>query len=416
MSRRPRIVIDASIEPDGSAGGIQQVLIGLASGFNELAEAGELELEILFVTASGCSGWLREYTGQGAGIVELPAPAVAPRERFKQMLGPLRAPVIGLARALKRAAGIRPQGMPPGLVRSSGFAESLQPDLIHHTYPPHYVATDVRSVCTLYDLQHVHLPEYFDADHYRWREVANPQMIAQCVLSSTISDFTLEDVVRQYGVDRSRLRTIRLAPVNPFYPVPTPAQVTALCERLALPERFLVFPAVTYPHKNHLRLLQALALLRDQGLVVPLVAPGSRRLAWDQIRAAIDDLRLGDQVMFPGFLEPGDLRALYKRAQALVFPSLFEGAGLPVIEAFVEGLPVICSDIPAIREYGGQACGYFDPLSPESIGAAIVQVWNDGRFAQQLRQLGHTQSQQFSWRRTAREYAQLYVDALNGKP
>ena len=125
-----------------------------------------------------------------------------------------------------------------------------------------------------------------------------------------------------------------------------PAQIEEARQRLALPATYALYPAVTWPHKNHLRLLDALAELRDQrGLVVNLVCTGAKYEShWPKIEQRIKDLNLASQVRFLGFLSEADLRAVYRLAQFLVLPSLFEADSCPIHEAWSEGLPVASSN------------------------------------------------------------------------
>ena len=144
-------------------------------------------------------------------------------------------------------------------------------------------------------------------------------------------------------------------------------------DRLSLPRDFLLYPAKPWPHKNHDRLLEALAMIRDRtGSVIPLVCSGAR--AADFSRVSDRARELGLPVIFPGFVGPKELRGLYELATGLAFPSRFEGWGLPVCEAFSAGLPVVSSSATGLPELVGDAALIFDPESTEQIAEAVQRV------------------------------------------
>src|SRR5439155_3517680 len=155
-----------------------------------------------------------------------------------------------------------------------------------------------------------------------------------------------------------------------------------------LPDRYIVYPAQTWPHKNHLRLIEALADLRQRGTTIPLVSTGRATEHMGAIRRRVDELGLGSQVRFLGYLAPAEFDAVLARATALVFPSLFEGWGLPVVEAFALGIPVACSNAAALPEVARSAALLFDPHNTEAIARSVLRVWQDEALRDELRRRG----------------------------
>ena len=197
---------------------------------------------------------------------------------------------------------------------------------------------------TAVDLQHIHWPQFFSAAVYRWREAAYPLAFENARRIASISSFVTKDVSHHYRIPTSKIETIWLAPITQFYEKTDAGYRELTCRSLKLPEKFLLFPAMPYEHKNHIRLLEALALIRERDqTIVSLVAPGSLQLHWDQVKKRIKELKLENQVVFPGFIASRDLRALYQTASALVFPSLFEGFPNSLIEAMYCGVPCVVS-------------------------------------------------------------------------
>ena len=177
-----------------------------------------------------------------------------------------------------------------------------------------------------------------------------------------------------------------------------------------LPHAFVFYPANTWSHKNHVRLLQALAHLRDKrGLRIDLVCTGARyEPHWPPIEACVDELNLRSQVKFLGFVPQEDLRAVFRLARFLILPTLFEANSLPIFEAWQEGLPVVCSDIPSLREQVADAAALFDPQRVDSIADSMARNYSDASTTQQLRARGYQRLQQFSWERTAKTYRAVY--------
>jgi glycosyltransferase involved in cell wall biosynthesis len=173
---------------------------------------------------------------------------------------------------------------------------------------------------------------------------------------------------------------------------------------------FAIFPAVTWPHKNHLRLFEALAAVRARhGLVVPLVCTGSRHSPfWPQIETCLDALDLRAQVRFLGFVPDDDLRALYRLSQFLVMPTLFESDSFPIYEAWLEGVPVVCSNVCSLPDQVLDAGIVFDPEDTDSIADAIVRVATNGSLRDDLRERGYRRVKDFDWDRTARAYRAVF--------
>jgi glycosyltransferase involved in cell wall biosynthesis len=184
---------------------------------------------------------------------------------------------------------------------------------------------------------------------------------------------------------------------------------TSIQAKIHLPDSFALYPAHTWEHKNHSCLLEALAGLRDRaGLIVNLVCTGERTTFGRTIARRIRELRLEQQTRFLGFVKPDELRALYHLAQFVIHPSLFEGGGLPVLEAFRAGVPVARSNVTSLPEYAGNAALLFDPTNVASIADALRQMATNVALREELRQRGSERIRLFTWERTAKMYRALY--------
>jgi glycosyltransferase involved in cell wall biosynthesis len=408
-----RVAIEAQIQ-SGSEGGIEQFLISLLYG---LASLDDNEIEYKVVGAAEGSEWLARYVGEHQQLVRLPRVPPSNGELIRRTLGPLRRPGGVVARRAREFVGGPPSALAPVVPQSNGFFERMAPHVLHITYPLHFVKAAIPTVFNIHDLQHRHYPEFFSTSHMNWRETVYPAAISHSAAIVTLCEWGRADIIRQYDADPDKVHVIPTSAPMDAYPPLSANVVAKVKKKLRLPGSFALYPAMTYGHKNHIRLLQAIALLRDRdGFVLNIVCTGKLKHAWPQIRECVRELRLQDQVSFTGYLDVSELKAVYHLAQFMIFPSLFEGAGIPVLEAFTEQLPVTCSDIPALREYGAQAALYFEPTSIESMADAARRMATDGELRSRLREFGRGRSALFTPERTASMYRALYHDVAKRPP
>jgi glycosyltransferase involved in cell wall biosynthesis len=235
------------------------------------------------------------------------------------------------------------------------------------------------------------------------------EALADARVIVTVSHASRQDVIKFHRVPSKKIYTIHwAAPTRLIQPL-SPSEVRALRNKYGLEERYVIFPSLTYGHKNHLRLIEALQVIRARrNTNISLICPGFRSHIWPQIRRQIAELDLDGLIRFPGFVPERDLLGLMRQAEFMVFPSLFEGAGLPALEAISEGVPLTCSDIPALREYVGGAALYFDAESVDSIADAIWSLYTSRELREDLRERGSEQAKRFTWDRTARQYRAIY--------
>jgi glycosyltransferase involved in cell wall biosynthesis len=260
-----------------------------------------------------------------------------------------------------------------------------------------------------HDLQHLHLPEYFTARERLGREGTYRAFCAQAQTVVMMTRWGKDDLTTHYDLPRTKVCVVPGASVLDAYAEPTGADIDAARARLALPEQFAFFPAQTFPHKNHLTLLEALAIARDRlGTTIPLVASGHQNDFFPRIARRVSDLHLDTQVQFVGFVRPVELRALYRMARCMVFPSSFEGWGLPVVEAFQEGTPVACADATSLPEVAGDAALLFPADSPTEMAEQLVRLWRDDGLRARLTARGRGRAAALSWTRTARIFRAHY--------
>jgi glycosyltransferase involved in cell wall biosynthesis len=400
-----RVCIDARLS--GAQGGVEQVVIGVAGALSRLDDGNE---EYRFLVEPGHEEWLRPYvpgdarsklmtrgdfpTPRGlAARVKWQFEARVPR-LFRRHWPP---PAAGYDQRELRLLGV-----------SDGTIEIAAVDVMHFLNTDGFL-TKVPSIYNPHDLQHLHFPEFFTTKEIERRELTYRTYVDQAELSVMMTSWGKDDLVSKFGVPPDNVAVVPWASVLASYPAPSDSDLAALRDRLNLPEKFVLFPAQTWEHKNHLRFLDALAILRDKhGLEVTAVCPGKHSDHFPEVERRLRDLGLADVTQFPGFVSPLELRSLYTLATALVFPSLFEGWGLPVSEAFWIGLPVACSAIPSLVDVAGDAALTFDPHSPEQIADSVMRLWNDPPLRESLAEKGKKRAGQFSFDNTARLFRAHY--------
>ncbi len=219
-----------------------------------------------------------------------------------------------------------------------------------------------------------------------------------------ISESTRRDFSRHFGIDPAAIRTIPLAAAPAFQPVPR-ERVRQVREAFGLSKDFLLYVGSNKPHKNLSALVQACAALPAD---LPLVIAGAWDPRYPQARIAAETLGLAERVRFLGPLSDEDLAGLYTSCRLFVFPSLYEGFGLPLVEAMACGAPVASSEAGSLPEAGGQAAEYFDPRDPAAIAGTIRELLDSPARLQEMSTASLAQAGCFSWGRTADATIEIY--------
>jgi glycosyltransferase involved in cell wall biosynthesis len=224
------------------------------------------------------------------------------------------------------------------------------------------------------------------------------------------SQSTREDLIELLGVSTERVDVVPLGLGTVCRSTPLPER--DLRARLELGERSVVLSlSAKRPHKNLLALIGALARIEPADRPV-LVLPGYPTTHELELRARADALGIEEDVRFPAWVSSEELEGLWSIARAFVFPSLYEGFGLPVLEAMARGVPVACSNASSLPEVAGDAALLFDPHDEAAIASAISRLLGDESLRARLQALGSAQAQRFTWERTARLTLESYARAL----
>jgi glycosyltransferase involved in cell wall biosynthesis len=382
---------------EGQAGGILQIVVGMAQGLAQLRDGDE---EYHFHVYPDACAWLEPYL-KGPCLKLEGSPLGKPKQAtgLRAFLKPLaRLAPVDYARAWAQAP------LPAG----DGAVEAAGCDVVHFMYPVAF-KTSLPNIFQPHDLQHLHFPEFFSAGDRLRRARSYPAYFAQASEVVLMTPWGRRDLLQHFPMPWDKVPVIPGGAVTAGYPAQTPEEKQALRQRLGLQDAFLLYPAKAYPHKNHLALAEALAWLRDQrGLRPQIVCTGAGHPHAAKVQARVKALGLQDQWVEAGYLSPGDLGSLYALARAMVFPSKFEGWGLPVTEAFERDLPVACARATALPDHAGDAVLYFEPEDVPGMAQAIERLWTDEALRQDLVQRGRLKARSFSWEKSARIFRAWY--------
>ena len=256
------------------------------------------------------------------------------------------------------------------------------------------VAAPCPQVTVFHDLQHKRHPE-----HFRWFDLPAWRVLLYLAARRSealvaVSEATAADLRRYYGLPEERIRVIPHGVDERF-------RMISLERRRRTPERFLLCVSTLHPHKNIQRLLRSFAKFRERRPEFRLVLAGMRGFAAGEVERAIRELGLGQAVEVTGWIPRERLYGLYRDAWAFVYPSTFEGFGMPVLEALAAGIPVACSSIEPLREVAGDAARLFAPDDDCDLLAALEDVAGDELLRLHLEVAGPERAARFSWRHCA---------------
>lgn len=267
----------------------------------------------------------------------------------------------------------------------------------------------VPSVITIHDLSIFSFPQTFrrhNRMYLTWSTRASARRAARIL---TVSEYTKQEVVRLLCIPPERVIVTHNACDERFVP-PHPDDLAAFRQREALPEQFILYVGTLEPRKNIPMLLEAYAQIADR-TEAPLIIGGGKGWLYDPIFAKAQSLGLADRIRFVGFIPGEDLPLWYAAATVFVFPSLFEGFGMPLLEAMACGTPVVTTSSSSLPEVAGDAGLIVSPTDAEALGHALLQVLNTPTLRADLRERGLRQVQRFSWHETAERTLQAYHDA-----
>ncbi len=283
-------------------------------------------------------------------------------------------------------------------------------DLLHSPHHHTPLATRRPRVVTFHDVTFLVLPERYPAARRLYMATVTRASARVADTIITPSQTVRRDVIDRLGVPDERVVTIPDAAGPQYVPVEDESALDRLRQQYQLPGRYILSIGSLEPGKNRGRLIQAYAGLEGAGVDCPLVVAGLPAWRYEGDYEQAQQLGQG-QVRFLGYVPDGDLPALYSAATLLAFPSLYEGFGLPVLEAMSCGTPVVTANVAGTAEIAGDAALLVDPRNVGALAEAMGRLLSDDALRTNLRARGLERAKQFSWQRTARETLSIYESA-----
>ncbi|SRR5690554_2508825 len=280
-----------------------------------------------------------------------------------------------------------------------------------HLLPP---LRDVPTVLTIHDLIFKLFPEHHKKLNYYFLNAAVPLFVRRADAIIAVSQATKNDLMRHYGTPDNKITVVHEAAAPHFRVVPN-SEVARVRAKYDLPERFLLSVGTIEPRKNLTRLVEALARLRKGDRHLQLVVVGSKGWMFDEFFAKIEELGMQGAVRMLGFVPDEDLPAVFRAATVYVMASVYEGAGLPLLEAMACGVPVVSSRESSLPELGADVPRYFNPHDVDNMTEVLRQVLEDEALRAHMAAQGPVRAGRFSWQRAARETLDVYERALRGQ-
>jgi len=281
-------------------------------------------------------------------------------------------------------------------------------DLFHATDHLLPRLTRSKSVFTLHDLVFRFYPHTHKPLNRWFLTLMMPRFLKAADAVIAVSQSTKRDAVQTYGIDEAKI-TVIYEGVSDHFRRASPDAIVAVRHKYSLPNEFILSLGTIEPRKNLTSLLEAYHALRNEGSPPGLVIVGKKGWLYSGFFNRMYELGLEHDVVFPGFVPDEDLPALYSAADLFVFPSLYEGFGLPVLEALACGTPVVASNASSLPEVAGEAALLVDPSSVEALVQAVKDVLGNRGLREDLRERGPKQAAKFSWQRAARETKAVYT-------
>ncbi|MFH0795028.1 MAG: glycosyltransferase family 1 protein [bacterium] len=279
---------------------------------------------------------------------------------------------------------------------------------------PHYnlpMAYRGRAIVSVYDLNHLMLPDYrLNWFQSRYARYFFGRLAARASRVVTISEVVKQELQEHAGLAESQIAVVPLGVGRTFFQKYSADELAEFKTQYHLPENYIVYPGLFKAHKNHARLLDAMKILKDRNRLSDhaLALAGLLPAGMNEVRKRIAQSGLEHDVHLLGYLPTEAMAKLYQASAGLVFPSLHEGFGLPILEAMASGVPVACSCRAPLGTVAGDAAIYFDPEKSDSIAQAIDDLIQETDLQKDLVAKGHARAKLFPWTAAAQKMVEIY--------
>jgi glycosyltransferase involved in cell wall biosynthesis len=288
----------------------------------------------------------------------------------------------------------------------------VNPDLIHGLAFVLPLINRVPGIITIFDLSFFRVPDAFNPLNRLYLQTMSKISAKRAVHICAIAEHGKQDIIEQFGVNTDKVTVVYPGTDRRFATPPTSDAVAAFRREKGLPERFVLYMGTLEPRKNIPLLVRAFAKVRQQLPGLKLVLAGGKGWGYENIFAEVVQLGLKEEVLFPGFIPSEEQALWYGAAELFVYPSRYEGFGLPPLEAMACGTPVITSNAASLREVVGTAGSTVDPHDEQGLVEVMEQLLTDGVLHAERRNAGLEQATTFRWEVSACTQAEVYRNAL----
>lgn len=311
-------------------------------------------------------------------------------------------------RYFQRSRWLWMQTVLPGSIRRS------RADLCHFTNALAPLWQPAPFVLTIHDASLYVYGHYHPRARHLTMRMTLPIVARRASAIITVSQHSRDELVRILGLPGEKVHVVYEAAAQCFRPVKEARALSHLRHKYGLPEEFLLFVGTLEPRKNLIRLARAVGRIRRQGLAHKVVLVGPMGWMMEGFEREVEALGLQNDILYLGYVSGEDLPGIYSLATAFVFPSLYEGFGLPPLEAMACGTPVLTSDRSSLAEVCGEAALLVNPNSEEAIAEGLNLLLRDEALQHELSRRGLQHVKRYSWERAAQETAKVYRRILNG--
>lgn len=384
-------------------------------------EAAGVRVGVLAHLLSFASGYRQAGVSRYIEFLLRALPKVAPDDQFVAFTGPAaESGICSFPGALEWSRSRVPTQRPEVRIL---WEQAVAPlalrrqriEVVHGPVNVAPVVSGLPSVVTVHDLAFLIYPEQYPGAKQRYLNWVTRQSVRRAQRVIAVSEHTRQDILRFYGVEPARVVTVPNGIDPAMRPVTDEAALASLRAAHGLDRDFVLFVGTLQPRKNLIGLLRAYARIAER-VEAPLVVVGGRGWLDDPVFHEARALGIAERVVFAGYADPASLALWYSAATIFVYPSLYEGFGLPVLEAMACGAPVITSSTSSLPEVAGEAALLVDPTDAAALAVAMERALNDAGLRARLRESGLRRARQFTWERTARETVAVYRDAVRNSP
>ena len=290
-------------------------------------------------------------------------------------------------------------------------------DIYHTQYiTPWFVSKKIKIVTIIHDISFNFFPQFIKFSDLFFLKMLIPISLRRADKIIAVSEFTKNEIIKFYKISPEKIECVYNAISDEFLNNKvSEEQLKETKNKYSFPDKFILYIGTLQPRKNIPHLIEAFVRIKDKLGDFKLVICGNKKAHnYDRrIENSIKTNNLGDEIIFPGFIDEEDKQAVYKLAHVFAFPSLYEGFGIPILEAMSQKVPIISSDIPSLREIAGDSALYFDVAFLDDFSQKMYDICIDNKLREELIQLGNERVSFFSWEKSAGKLLAIYKNLLH---